>query len=101
MKSRPSYKVQQTPEFSALSEDQILEIHFATLEVLERTGVIVRHEEALDLLRDAGCRISGENRVRIPSWLVEEAIRTAPSRVALSDRNGRRLHFLFGERFAR
>ena len=36
------------------------------------------------------------NRVHIPTSLVEEAIRTAPSRVVLYDRNGKRSLFLQG-----
>ena len=36
------------------------------------------------------------DRVRFPAWLVEEAIRHAPSRVVLGKRNGERSVFLEG-----
>src|SRR5690606_34207153 len=36
------------------------------------------------------------NRVRFPSRLVEWAVRSAPSRVVISDRNGKRSMFLEG-----
>lgn len=59
-----------------MSHDQFEEIHLATLEVLDRTGVDVHEKEALDLLKKGGARIDG-NRVRIPAWMVQEALGTA------------------------
>jgi len=95
---KSNYRVQQTPGVTILSEDQINEIHLATLEVLERTGVKVYAEEALDLLRDAGCRISKDNIVKIPSYVVSEAIASAPKRVTIANRNGIRSIFLEGNK---
>lgn len=77
------------------SEDQIKKIHGATLEVLERTGVEVYEEEALGLLCDAGAHVSG-NRVKIPGWLIEEATRTAPSKITFANRKGERILYLEG-----
>ena len=45
-----SFKTQCVPNFSILSEDQIKEIHLATIQVLETTGISVMDEEALDML---------------------------------------------------
>ncbi|MFU8794686.1 MAG: trimethylamine methyltransferase family protein, partial [Dethiobacteria bacterium] len=81
--------------FSVFSQDQCARVFRAILEVLERTGARIYNEEALELLRNAGCRIDGE-RVWIPSRLVEKAIESAPSRLALADRNGKRRLFLEG-----
>ena len=81
---------QATPLLRWVSEGQIEEIHFATLEVLERTGVNIDHPEALQLLKDAGC-IVNENRVRIPSWLVEECLRLAPRKIVVANRKGERV----------
>ncbi|MDR3586557.1 MAG: trimethylamine methyltransferase family protein [Desulfosporosinus sp.] len=81
---------QTTPMLRWVSEGQIEEIHLATLEVLERTGVKVDHPEALQLLKDAGC-IVNEHRVRIPSWLVDECIRLAPSKIVVANRKGQRV----------
>jgi trimethylamine--corrinoid protein Co-methyltransferase len=72
-----------------LSDEQVRDIHLATLEILERTGVEVRGDAALALLRTAGARIDGP-RARIPAHLVEQAIRSAPERVVLSRRTGER-----------
>jgi trimethylamine--corrinoid protein Co-methyltransferase len=63
------------------------DIHRATLEVLERTGVFVESDEALDVFADGGCRVDREARiVKIPPYLVEDAIRSAPSTVRLCGR---------------
>jgi trimethylamine--corrinoid protein Co-methyltransferase len=62
-----------------LSPDAIEDIHMASLEVLERTGVWVEDDEALDLYSDARCYVDRETHiVRIPPNLVEDAIRSAP-----------------------
>jgi trimethylamine--corrinoid protein Co-methyltransferase len=82
---------------SVLSDDQIEQVHQATLEVLERTGVQITHPEAVELLDGAGARVEGD-RVRIPSWLVEDAIRKAPSRIVLGNRAGERKVFLEGNK---
>jgi trimethylamine--corrinoid protein Co-methyltransferase len=67
--------------------DIIREIHAATLEVLARVGVCVRHLEALDLLRKAGAYVDAD-RAFIPERLVRDALHTAPSYVTLYDRQG-------------
>ena len=59
--------------FEYLSQEQIHVIHMASLEILERTGVVVLDDEALALLAEAGAHVEG-NRVRIPALLVEDAI---------------------------
>ena len=69
------------------TETEVDEIHLATLEVLERTGVFVEDDEAVDIFKDGGCRADRETRmVRIPGHLVEEAIRSAPSKYVLCGR---------------
>ncbi|HHW74413.1 MAG TPA: trimethylamine methyltransferase [Firmicutes bacterium] len=85
-----NYEVQATPFLSWVTPSQLEQIHSASLEVLERTGMIVKHKEALALLKDAGCRVKGE-RVWVPGWLVEECIRLAPKRVAVANRLGERI----------
>ena len=82
-----NFSAQVSPGIRLLSEDQKQEIHSATLELLRRTGVDVLVPEVRDLLKKAGCWLDGE-RVRIPPHLIEWAIRAAPSRVVLCDRDG-------------
>ena len=61
------------PNLRVLNNKQIEQIHAATLEVLESTGFRIPHTKALEVLDGAGARVDGD-RVRIPSWLVEESI---------------------------
>lgn len=82
-----------TPKLRVLSDRQVERLHAATLEVLERTGVRLTHARAREVLHGAGARVQGD-RVRFPSWLVEDAIRKAPPRVVLGNRDGSRALFL-------
>ncbi|THB81300.1 MAG: trimethylamine methyltransferase [Desulfobacteraceae bacterium] len=81
------------PRLQVINDDQIRQIHMSSLEVLERTGIKITHPEALDLLSSAGAIVAGD-RVRIPSWMVEDAIRKAPARIVLGKRTGERTVFL-------
>jgi trimethylamine--corrinoid protein Co-methyltransferase len=65
---------------SVFTADELEEIHMATLEVLEQTGVWVESAAALDLFADGGCRVDREAGIaRIPPQMVEDAIDWAPS----------------------
>ena len=85
-----NFKIRVQPHVRFLTEEQIREIHLAALEVLERTGVEVHEDEALALLAGAGCRVENNKRVHIPPYVVEEALRSVPRRLTLTDRNGER-----------
>ena len=86
------------PQYRLLSPSQIQELHRATLEVLETVGVRVDHEPARRMLKEAGSRIKDGDIVQIPGYLVEEAIRSAPSRVTIYDRLGQEAMRLEGRR---
>jgi len=79
---------QMTPHYRGLTDEQCRLIHNASLEILERTGVQLYYQPAIDLLKKAGCYVE-ENRVCIPGHLVEWALRTAPSHIRLYDRAGK------------
>ena len=91
--TKTNFMEQTTPNFTYLSEDQLYEIHMAGLEVLERVGVRVDHEEARQLLKDAGAYVQENNMVKIPPYLVKQALQTAPPRVVISNRAGERKLF--------
>jgi len=74
--------------FRTLTEKQAEEIHLASCQVLEETGMVIYHEEAVELLRQAGALVENGNRVYFPSYLVKQALQSAPSRVTLYNRNG-------------
>lgn len=78
----PSY-----PVLNLLSTDDIKRIHDATLEVLSQTGLKVYHEGARKHFKDAGASVDEKAQlVKIPTWLVDEALRKAPHRVRLYSR---------------
>jgi len=76
-----------TPYYRGMTDEQCRLIHCASLDILERTGVLLYYQPAIDLLKKAGCVVDG-NHIRIPSHLVEWALRTAPSRIMTYDRFG-------------
>ena len=81
--------VQLTPQFRVLSDDQIEQIYFAALDVLESTGVDIFQDDALALFKDSDAVVKG-NRVRIPTSLVERALQVYPRKITLMGRNGQR-----------
>lgn len=75
---------------NTFSEDELQEIHNSTLEVLERVGIHVFCEEALEILDGAGARVDkSSNTVKFPQYVVERAIRSAPGKVLLAGRDPR------------
>lgn len=84
------------PHYRLLTTDQIREVHQATLEILETIGVRILDPDGVQLLRGAGCRIDRDHVVHIPLRLVEECIRSAPSRITIYDRMGQQAMRLEG-----
>ena len=97
MTLQTNYLSYDTPQFSKLSDDQRQRIHYASLEILERTGARLYEQEAVDLLKKAGAYVSDGNLVRIPSSLVERALAMAPKRVTLCNREGHRVMPIEGQ----
>jgi len=82
-----------------LSHDDLYNIHEATLEVLERTGVRVDSEEARLMLQKAGANVDLKNRVvKIPSHLVKWALGKAPRSMFLAGRSGNKKYDMRLER---
>jgi trimethylamine--corrinoid protein Co-methyltransferase len=70
------------------TDDEIDDIHLGSLEVLQQTGVFVEDDEALDIFSDGGCDVDRETRmVRIPPYVVEDAIKSAPASVVCYGRD--------------
>lgn len=86
------------PRFSTLSQEQCAEIHSATVHILENTGIAIHEPQAVELLHGAGAHIR-DGRVTIPSVLIEKAIRSAPSTIAIFDRQGQIAMLLGDHRF--
>ena len=75
------------PQFQFLTAEERKTIIDQALRILEEIGVDVHSEKARDLYAQAGCSVDG-NRVRIPASITQGAVESAPSTVAIFDRNG-------------
>jgi len=86
--SHPDKHGSQRLSLNSLTDDELDDIHRATLEVLEKTGIFIETDEALEVFDGAGAKIDRKNKiVKIPAQLVEDAIQSAPSKILLAGRN--------------
>lgn len=70
------------------TDDELYALHLSTLEVLHDVGVRVEAPDAQEALASVGCVIDKkENIVHFPNYVVEEAIRLAPSTITFAGRN--------------
>lgn len=71
-----------------LSNSDIDRIYAGALDVLEVTGAVFQGDEALDILEAGGAIVDRENqRVRLPSPLVESCLATTPSHFSVRSRD--------------
>ena len=98
--------IESTAVFEVLPRNDLYRIHMATLEVLERVGVRVEEDKALNLLKDVGADVNyAEKIAKIPEHLVDEAIGLTPRTVLFAGRDkkydlrlgAKRVHFGTGE----
>lgn len=73
------------------TEDDLRDIDYATMDVLSTYGVQVSDKEALNLFKDAGCDVNFDTMmVKIPEYIVRNALSTAPSQFYLYGREENR-----------
>ncbi|MEJ2726179.1 MAG: trimethylamine methyltransferase family protein [Deltaproteobacteria bacterium] len=87
------------PRMKVMNRGQALAIHTAALEILEKTGFRMEHPGVLETLAGAGCKVSAGDRVKIPAYLVEDALLSAPRQIALYDQNGNKTMPLTNDNF--
>jgi trimethylamine--corrinoid protein Co-methyltransferase len=75
------------PTLRVLSDEQVRDLHYATLEILGQIGVDMQDQQGRQLLLQAGAWESN-GRIKIPENLVTDAIASAPSRIPMYDRLG-------------
>ncbi len=88
---RTNVRANSGVRFQMLSPDQRQALVDGALHVLEYIGPEVHHEEAREILKQAGAWVDGL-RVRIPSHLVRRALETAPRSFTIFARDGNRDH---------
>jgi len=85
--------------FNVFTDEEINRIHLATIEIMEKTGLFVGTEEALDILEKGGARVDrAKKNVKFPQYLIEDCIRSAPSKIVLYGRDPRHDVVLEGKR---
>lgn len=85
------------PPMQILSTDQVEAIHDASMHILENFGMELMSPRALALFQRAGAEVDDASQlVRLDRGLVAQALKTAPSRYALTPRNPERLVDLGG-----
>jgi trimethylamine--corrinoid protein Co-methyltransferase len=76
------------PRLRVLNREQVLAIHAAALEILEKVGFKMEHPGALEMLTDAGCQVLDGDRLKLPARLVQAALHSAPKQIVLYDQGG-------------
>jgi trimethylamine--corrinoid protein Co-methyltransferase len=77
-----------TIHVEVLSKNEIEAIHTGSMQILCDTGVMVHHDEALELLRQAGAEVQPDKKIaRLPERLIMESIEQAGKKYILYGRN--------------
>lgn len=75
-------------KLEVLNQDEIRQIHEATLEVIENTGVRFPSQRALEIWQEQGATVDRDTCiVKVPGHLIEEALRKAPPNYTLAARD--------------
>jgi len=77
-----------TPAIRVLSDEQVRDIHYATLEIMENIGIEMQDAQGRELLLAAGAWESN-GRLKIPERLLVDALAKAPSRLPMYNRLGK------------
>ncbi|ACN17465.1 MttB7 [Desulforapulum autotrophicum HRM2] len=75
-----------TAHLSPLTEQQVNQIHHATLQILEETGIWVGNETLLEMARCRGLCVDGQ-KICFTEAVLEEALSTAANAFTLKARN--------------
>ena len=72
---------------NVFTQDELDQIHAATLEVLRDVGIFVEDEEALEVFDGGGAIVDPKTKtVKIPSYVLEDAVQSAPEVFTLAGR---------------
>ncbi len=78
----------RSPILHMLSDEQVREIYFATLEILGQIGVEMQDPQGRELLLEAGAWET-DGRIKISENILADALMKAPSRIPMHDRTGK------------
>ena len=81
------YKYYEGGSFKVFSENDMKEIHEATVYLLENVGIKIHNKNARQIFADNGATVDEESSiVKIPRSMVEDAIDSTPSKLILCGR---------------
>ena len=81
--------VKAFPRFRMLTDDQIVVLSNAAMEILEKVGYKILHAGARKMLKSAGAIVDGEI-VKLPQFIVRQCLASAPQGWTIYDREGHR-----------
>jgi len=85
-------------QIKVLSDDDIQQLHQATLTILEETGVRFPSQKALTIFADAGAHVDPKTQiVKIPPDLLMQAISKAPRSICLGSRGDQTLDLILDD----
>ena len=65
------------PNFRMLTDDQVVELGNAAMEILEKVGYKILHAGARKMLKSAGAMIDGDI-VKLPQFIVRQCLADSP-----------------------
>jgi trimethylamine--corrinoid protein Co-methyltransferase len=81
-----------------LTREEMQRLHDAARQILDRAGMLVDHAEALEYLRQAGCRVDFDRKhVSFPPEITQNAIDKMRRDFTLADRQGVEMPVRFSE----
>ena len=89
-------EIAMRPTISFLSGEDKEKIHRAAFQILSELGMKILQDEALTLLKKAGCSVAEDRMVKIPGDLVQQCVASAPSSIPMYDREGNQVMDLGG-----
>ncbi len=96
---RASFLHREGFSLNMYTPDELQQIHLATLEILWEEGVHVNSKEAQDIFKDGGAVVDyGTGKVKIRPYMVEDAIKSAPSTIIMASRDGKNDYVMDGSR---
>jgi trimethylamine--corrinoid protein Co-methyltransferase len=95
----PDKSTMATIQVNFLSEQEVQDIHDASIKILQDTGVMVHHEEILRLLGEAGAKVSQDAKIaHLPEKLIMDSITQAGKKFLLYGRDkSRPVRFGYGD----
>ena len=88
----------QLPRLKVLSEQEILAIHNASLDILQQCGVRILNDRMLAFLKDRGLAVDDKSRtVTFTRACIEDALSHVPAQFEVFNRSGE-FAFVLGDR---